>query len=43
LPIDASREEISGGLLETAVDTSLRFDDAKALPKPQQHQQQIAA
>jgi hypothetical protein len=39
----ASREGISGGLLETAVDMTLRLDDAKALPKPQQHQQQIAA
>jgi hypothetical protein len=32
LPMAASREGISGGLLETAVDMTLRLDDAKALP-----------
>jgi hypothetical protein len=34
LPMAASREGISGGLLETAVDMTPRLDDAKALSKP---------
>jgi hypothetical protein len=43
LSMTASREGISGGLLETAVDMTLCLDNANALTRPQQHQQRIAA
>ena len=45
-PMAAWREAISGGLPETAVDMTLRLDNAKALPtcpQSQHQQQQIAA
>jgi Integrase core domain len=42
-PMAVWREGISGGLPETAVDMTLRLDNAKALPTCPQQQQQIAA